>query len=279
MRSLDAALITAKNKLDSDDPWLYMIELTHEDWEILYYDNLTDDFHEGATVTGSNSGASAEIYFIYATSATTGFLVMSEITSGPFTENETITDNHSASPGSAQVTTPLPTGEAVFRFVRNNEDVTFETNIWYKFNFTIDAMTEAVGKMPSVTLTISNADRTMEGYINKGEGFIGDEVRLIIVYAGDLTTDPAIDEVFAIKSVEITSEFASFTLGIPNPLLEPFPSVIYNRRICRFKFKESDCGYSGGDTTCEKTMTDCISKSNQDRFGGFPGIPGSFFDF
>jgi len=279
MRSPDVALITAKNKLDSDDPWLVLLQLTHEDWEIVNYDSLTDNFHEGETVTGGTSGASATVHFVVELTATTGYLVTGDITSGPFQDSEDLDGDHSVSPGSGSVTTPLPTGEAVFRYARNNESITYETVLWERFSFEFETLVDTTNQVPSLALAISNADRMMEGYVNKGAGFINDQVRILIVYAGDLTADPIIDELFQVKSAEITDEAIVFTLGLRNPLVDPFPSFVYSRKICRWKFKDSDCGYSGGETECDKTMTDCIARANESRFGAFPAIPGSAFDF
>jgi hypothetical protein len=281
MRTLDAALIAAKNSLDSDDPWLALLEITHEGWEVLYYDGLSASFHEGETVTGGTSGASCEVYFVSARTLTSGYLITGEITSGPFQDDEDLDGDHSTSPGAATVTTPIPAGdgEAVLRFARNVEDVTYETYTWEKFNFFMDMFVDSASEIPSVSISVSNANRFVEGVVSKGDGFIGDQVRLLFVYAGDLSANPAIDEYFNVKSVVATEEVVSFVLGIRNPLLDVFPSCLYNRKICRFKFKDSDCGYSGGETTCNKTMTDCLARNNESNFGGFPAIPGNFFDF
>jgi hypothetical protein len=52
--------------------------------------------------------------------------------------------------------------------------------------------------------------------------------------------------------------------------------VLSNRRVgskCPWVFKGTECGYSGGQTTCNKLYNDaggCSGRSNQHRFGGFP---------
>jgi len=56
------------------------------------YDALTADFAVGETVTGGISGASATILSITQTSATEGVLKLGAITSGPFQDNEALTD-------------------------------------------------------------------------------------------------------------------------------------------------------------------------------------------
>lgn len=57
----------------------------------LAYDGLTADFAVGETVTGSTSGASAEILGVIRSTATTGTLKIGTITGGPFQDDEAIT--------------------------------------------------------------------------------------------------------------------------------------------------------------------------------------------
>lgn len=43
---------------------------------------------------------------------------------------------------------------------------------------------------------------------------------------------------------------------------------------CRWKvFKGAECGYAGGLTTCNRTYTDCVARSNTANFGGFRFLP------
>lgn len=58
---------------------------------ILYYDNLSQSFTVGETVTGGVSGASAPILDVYE-SGTTGYLILGTVTGGPFQDDEAITD-------------------------------------------------------------------------------------------------------------------------------------------------------------------------------------------
>lgn len=38
---------------------------------------------------------------------------------------------------------------------------------------------------------------------------------------------------------------------------------------CSFHFGSQECGYRGNDIMCLRTLGDCQSKGNQQRFGGF----------
>lgn len=63
----------------------------------LPFDAETGAFSVGETVTGGTSGASAEILAIVKTSATAGVLKIGAVTSGPFQDNEGLTDGSTGS--------------------------------------------------------------------------------------------------------------------------------------------------------------------------------------
>lgn len=43
---------------------------------------------------------------------------------------------------------------------------------------------------------------------------------------------------------------------------------------CRWKvFKGTECGYTGGATTCDRSYQRCVDLGNQDNFGGFRWLP------
>jgi hypothetical protein len=59
----------------------------------LAYDALVDDFTEGATLTGGTSGATATINRVIPDAGGVGVLWLTDLTGGPFQDNETITDD------------------------------------------------------------------------------------------------------------------------------------------------------------------------------------------
>lgn len=71
----------------------------------LEYDALSAAFTVGDTVTGGTSGASAEILAIVPSSATAGTLKVGAISSGPFQDNEALTDGATGS-----ATSNIPSG-------------------------------------------------------------------------------------------------------------------------------------------------------------------------
>lgn len=48
-------------------------------------------------------------------------------------------------------------------------------------------------------------------------------------------------------------------------------------KICNWVFKDGSCGYTGSETFCDKTYTQCQAYGNTDSFGGFPEVPGLQF--
>lgn len=101
-----------------------LYEITDEETYGLAYDALSADFAEGETVTGGTSGASAEIVHIEVLTATTGILHVKNIASGPFQNDETITDGATGS-----ATSNIPSGVSTI----NNIVVTgsgVDTSVW-----------------------------------------------------------------------------------------------------------------------------------------------------
>lgn len=64
------------------------------------------------------------------------------------------------------------------------------------------------------------------------------------------------------------------TLGpAANPVLSRLPFREY-QTICTYRtFKGAQCGYSGAETTCDRTYAACTARSNTTRFGGFVTLP------
>lgn len=127
------------------------------------------------------------------------------------------------------------------------------------------------GKLNDATLAIGNADRAMEYYILNYE-LVGKLVEVIFVY--DLNgTKQTQSFVFEITNIKTNEEIATFTLGIGLDVLKQvFPRRKVFSNHCMWKFKSTECGYTGIATTCTKTYQGC---HNRNRFGGFPSVKGT----
>jgi len=70
-----------------------------------------------------------------------------------------------------------------------------------------------------------------------------------------------------------TSDVAELTLGLQGDLRRMLPAELYSRTRCRWRFRGPECGYTGAETECDRSLEACIARDNIIRYGGFPGIP------
>jgi len=127
------------------------------------------------------------------------------------------------------------------------------------------------GELTELPIQISNVAQELIPYIEEYEGLVGQEVELLWVFYSGRSYEVAISDTFQITSCSYDEKTISFNLGHYNLLdvLIPQRKVIEQ---CQWEFKSPECGYTGTDTACGKTLWDCIQKGNERRFGGFPTI-------
>ncbi len=129
------------------------------------------------------------------------------------------------------------------------------------------------GKLNDVTLTIGNLDRQIQYYIEQ-YNLMGKKVTIRHILAdkdasikGDLRT------VFTIKGAKTNRSTAAFTLSVGIDFVKAqVPARRMFARFCSHQFKDENCRYSGTQTTCSKTFSECKRKGNIRNFGGFPAI-------
>ncbi len=101
------------------------------------------------------------------------------------------------------------------------------------------------------------------------------KVTIKLVWA-DLLSDTGsyMDQTFYIDSYSSTEQAVSFVLSTKLDILNvKIPCRDYIRNHCEWKFKSTQCGYSGGESECDKTLQRCRVLGNYSRYGGFPSIP------
>ncbi len=126
----------------------------------------------------------------------------------------------------------------------------------------------------SVNLTVANVSRVIQSYLESYD-LRGKKVSIKTVWANQLAdTSAYIEDVFYIDSYTADQDNVSFVLTSKFDVLDvELPLRRYSRNYCNWKFKGTECGYAGSDTTCNKTKQDCKNnKNNYARFGGFPSI-------
>ena len=159
------------------------------------------------------------------------------------------------------------------RLADNTEDVTWDGETYTSFPFKIEVIGEtSKGGVPKVTVRVSNITQVLQAEVEAIGGGIGSDVTISIVHTGNLAETTVPSWTFQISGCRINSEWCVFTLGAVNPFTRMFPVDRIMKALCRHKFRSTKCGYSGGETWCDKTLTRCRVLNNSDAFGGFPGV-------
>lgn len=160
-------------------------------------------------------------------------------------------------------------------FAEWDSDITFDSQVYTKFPITIEAIGEnGKGEIDTVRLTVENVSRTIQGYLETYD-LRGKKVSIKTVWANQLADANAyIEDVYYIDSYTADQMNVVFDLTSKLDVLNvQLPLGTYSRTHCRWKFKSDECGYSGGESSCNRTLQRCRELSNQSRFGGFPSIP------
>ncbi len=166
-------------------------------------------------------------------------------------------------------------------------------NIWFPpgvqeytaFPFNFDALkSETGGQLVSLQLSVCNADRIMQSYIENTDppGGIGSSIEMIIVNSDYLAEDYTEQTwEFNVTGCKADSKYVYFTLGDSNIFIRRFPLGRYMANNCRYvaNFKDVECASTDPSSSCKGTLEDCQMKldpngnvDNSKRFGGFRGL-------
>jgi phage-related protein len=199
----------------------------------------------------------------------------------------------------AEVDVPT-TPKTILRLVRGTEDVDFGVTsagvpvTYSRAAFSWSGIQQtSEGDLPSSTLTISNVTREAGALMETHDGFVGEEVILMIVHNLSLPTGvPDLSYKFTVTKSAFDEQNATAELGIFNPYTRPFPDSLFFRLRCPFLYRGKECKYAvdSGDpdflSTCDKSLNGSngcvahgasetaagVTKVHPERFGGFPGI-------
>lgn len=159
-------------------------------------------------------------------------------------------------------------------FAEYDTDITFNGITYSRFPISYDNIGENNrGQIDQVTVSISNVNRLIQGYLEQYD-FRGKKVSIKTVWADALgDTDNLIEETYFIDSYSSDESTVGFMLTSKFDVLDlSLPLRSYSRNYCQWKFKGTECGYAGGETSCNKTKQRCKALSNFSRFGGFPSV-------
>lgn len=160
------------------------------------------------------------------------------------------------------------------RFARNTENVTWDGETWVAFPFDLDMMGDTSrGEVPKMNLKVSNVSRAVQSYIEQADGGIDAPVALRLIHETQFSTSEyCIRLDFVVSSTSCNSQWVNFELSGSNPWTRRVPATRCRKNFCRWRFKSYTCGYHGVGTTCDKTLSQCKTYLNSDRYGAFPGV-------
>lgn len=154
--------------------------------------------------------------------------------------------------------------------------VTFDGVVYTPYNIAHNTIRENLeGVVDRVGMAISNVDRTLQAYLEQYDGLRDCTVTIQTVWEEELSeADCYISETFRVEDSASNQNEVILTLSASLDVLEvSLPRRTFFRGHCLFQFKGTECGYSGGESECNKTFQRCEELGNVGRFGGFPGIP------
>lgn len=161
--------------------------------------------------------------------------------------------------------------------VNNSDDVYWAGLIWRHIPFTIDELpAESTTDDLQAKFRISNVNRMVEQYLREYDEWTKENtspgilVDLFVVNSLNLSSNtPELNINMRVISYDTTPQWVSFYLGSRNLNASKFPKHIYQVDICRHRFKDSRCKYTGFETYCEKTRSACATYDNLLNYGGF----------
>lgn len=143
-------------------------------------------------------------------------------------------------------------------------------------------VSEAAGEIPEISFSMNDLTGVVRGYMENYHGGVGSFVKVILLFQS--TLDLPIEqqaaeyqETYTITSSSIDSMNVRLGLGAKDLLAVKFPKRLQIAHYCQWGYKTVECGYSGSNPTCDRTLqgaNGCATHDNTINFGGFPGIRG-----
>ena len=135
---------------------------------------------------------------------------------------------------------------------------------------------DSEGSIPTVVIQASNVTLEVQRFLADYD-LVGQEARVMLVRWEDAPNGtPLVDYSFEVLSLEASPLAVTARCGRYNLNRQPFPLGRFRRNFCRWRYKSAECGYGGGLASCSKLLdgdNGCEAHDNEERFGGFPGLP------
>ncbi len=183
-------------------------------------------------------------------------------------------DAHQVVPYLVELMTASP-----FRWTTFGRPLFALTHLWTNYPVDVQGLSSQSYDITDCTITIGDAtDVIAAADLLLAKGLTGTIVNIYECWLEPTEfTVQATVQAFKgrIQTVDLTESIATLKCGS----YALFGAKVLPRWIvsgnCAFRFKDSRCGYTGAATSCDHTWTDCGTKSNQARFGGFRNLPKS----
>jgi len=153
------------------------------------------------------------------------------------------------------------------RFVNNNENLTYDGNLYTAIPLSVSQVKENIrGELPKTTLTIFDVNQDLRDDLQTYDGFSGGSVQVRAIYfdKSGTPTETGILEYFTILEVIATDESVVFSIGVTAPLSKRFPRDKYVSTICRHRFRDGMCQFTGGIALTRNDASFVHRKDNYD---------------
>jgi lambda family phage minor tail protein L len=146
-----------------------------------------------------------------------------------------------------------------------------------------------VDRTPTMSVTVSNVDRSMIAYLEQNDALRGRAVTLLRVFESLLDNSNAyVSETYYVDGGMSSRDSAKITLVPKSTIYNiKIPKRLYRRDQCQWSFLSLQCAGTAtvnatttnatmanpSNTTCLKTLASCLTNNNVYRYGGYPGIP------
>ena len=160
-------------------------------------------------------------------------------------------------------------------YVANNaENILFEGETYLAFPFNIELKYEA-GSIPEITLTAKDYQKVLLAKLDLYTGAIGSRVTITVVNTANLSQGAEVQEIFEVVGSSANDWAITLQLGAESVLAKNFPTRTQMRDRCSWRYKGTECGYSGAMTTCDLSLqgaNGCSAHDNAVNYGGFPSL-------
>lgn len=160
--------------------------------------------------------------------------------------------------------------------VNNNENITYDLNVYQAFPFDLQLSQES-GGVPEISLTATDFQKILISHMNSLSGGTGSNVIVRVVNSGNLSAEPELEETFEVIDANASDYKINVKLGAENALRKNFPRGVQMRDRCRWRYKGAECGYVGAIASCDLSLqgaNGCAAHDNTLNFGGYPGLKG-----